>query len=113
MKKKIPKRGEVFWVNLNPTLGSEINKIRPALIISNDIGNEISQRIIVAPITSSIKYLYPFEVKIIIEDREGKVLLDQLRCIDKKRLGKKISYYSNDDFMEEVDRALKLVLALK
>jgi len=106
-----PKRGEVFWVNLDPTVGSEINKIRPALVISNDSGNEHSQRIIVAPITSSVKKVYPFEIKIKIAAKEGKVLLDQLRSIDKKRLSKKLSVLDYET-MKLVNKALKVTLDL-
>jgi len=106
-----PKRGEVFWVNLDPTVGSEINKIRPALVISNDSGNEHSQRIIVAPITSSVKKVYPFEVKIEIAAKEGKVLLDQLRSIDKQRLSKKLSVLDYET-MKLVNKALKVTLDL-
>lgn len=108
---KFPKRGEVYWVNLDPTVGAEINKTRPALVISNDDGNECSQRIIVAPITSSVKTVYPFEVKVEIADKEGKVLLDQLRSVDKKRLSKKLSVLEYQS-MQLVNKALKIALAL-
>lgn len=106
-----PKRGEVYWVNLDPTIGSEINKIRPALVISNDSGNEYSKRLIVAPITSSVKKIYPFEVKIEIGSQEGKVLLDQLRSIDKQRLSKKMSILDYQT-MQLVNKALKVALDL-
>ena len=106
-----PKRGEIYWVNLDPTVGSEINKIRPALVISNDSGNEYSQRIIVAPITSSVKKVYPFEVKIEIAGKESKVLLDQLRSIDKQRLSKKLSVLDYDT-VNLVNKALKIALDL-
>ena len=56
---KLPKHGEIYWVDLDPTIGSEINKIRPAVIISKDTGNEYGQRVIVAPITSTVKKVYP------------------------------------------------------
>ncbi len=60
-----PQRGEIYWVNLDPTIGTEIDKTRPALIISNDIGNQYSDRVIVAPTTSqNIGRVYPFEVLI-------------------------------------------------
>lgn len=61
----VPRRGEIYWVNLDPTVGSEIAKTRPALIISNDIGNQYADRVIVAPISSgSVKKVYPFEVRL-------------------------------------------------
>lgn len=102
-----PKRGDVYWVNLDPTVGSEINKRRPCLIVSNNAGNEISSRVIVAPITSSIKHVYPFEVKVKIQNKEGKVLLDQIRSIDKLRLCGKIAFLDRMT-MPLIDRALKI-----
>ncbi len=87
-----PRRGEVYWVQLDPTIGTEIAKTRPAVIISNDIGNEYSARVIVAAVTSQhLDRIYPFEV--LVEAGEGglaqrsKVLLDQIRSVDKRRLG--------------------------
>ena len=108
---KFPKRGEIYWVNLDPTVGSEINKTRPALVVSNDNGNEYGQRIIVAPITSSVKKVYPFEVKLKIGEKEGKILLDQLRSIDKQRLSKKL-YFLDYEMMQLVNKALKIALDL-
>lgn len=108
---KYPKRGEIYWVNLDPTLGSEISKRRPCLIVSNDIGNEVSLRVIVAPITSSVRDVYPFEVQIEINERQGKVLLDQVRSLDKQRVLGKISSLDKST-MALVDKALKISLAL-
>ena len=108
---KFPLRGDVYWVSLDPTIGTEIKKTRPALIVSNDIGNENSNRVIVAPITSKIGKIYPFQVQIILKDKEGKVLLDQIRTVDKTRLGRKEGSV-NVDTMGEIDQALKFVLSL-
>ncbi len=102
---KQPKRGDVYWVNLDPTIGSEINKRRPCLIISNDVGNEVGRRVIVAPITSSAKEIYPFEVKVEIQERKGKSLIDQVRAINKQRLCGKITTLDLDT-MKNVDKAL-------
>ena len=108
--KKFPQRGEIYWVNLDPTVGSEINKTRPGLIVSNNIGNEISCWVIVAPITSSAKPPYPFEVAIELNETPCKILLDQIRAIDKMRLGDKITL-ATEKCIEEVEKALKIVLA--
>lgn len=108
---KYPKRGEVYWVNLDPTIGSEINKKRPCVVVSNNAGNEASSRVIVAPITSSAKHVYPFEVKVEIEKREGKILLDQVRSIDKKRLSGQLAFLDQET-MKAVDKALKVALSL-
>lgn len=108
---KFPKRGEIYWVNLDPTLGSEINKARPALIISNNTGNELSRRVIVAPITSSTKLPYPFEVKIEINKRPCKILFDQIRAIDKMRIGKLLTTLESN-LIYEIEDALRIVLDL-
>jgi mRNA interferase MazF len=108
---EFPKRGEIYWVKLDPTLGTEINKTRPGLIISNDAGNENSNRVIIAPITSTLLTLYPFQVKIEIKSNNCKVLLNQVRAIDKLRLGKYISTLDKET-MNQVDTALKIALSI-
>jgi len=108
---KFPKRGEVYWVSLDPTIGSEVKKTRPGLILSNDMSNKHSTRVIVAPITSSVDKIYPFEAKIRLPKGTSKAMLDQIRSIDKRRIGDKLSSISPAE-MHEVERALKLTLAL-
>ncbi len=107
--KNFPRRGEIFWVNLDPTIGTEAKKIRPGLVLSNDIGNECSSRVIIAPITSSINTVYPFEAKIVIHKKENKVMLDQIRTVDKARIGNLISNITDTE-LKKVEKALKLVL---
>ena len=82
-------RGEVYWVNLDPTVGTEIQKTRPALIVSPDDMNAALPRVIVAPITSAGQPLgcRP-EVK--LKGKAARILLDQLRSVDKARLGGKL-----------------------
>lgn len=106
-----PKRGEVYWVHLDPTVGTEINKKRPCLIISNDDGNEVSSRVIVAAITSSVKIVHPFQVKIQVKNKNGKVLLNQIRTIDKQRLDGRIGTLDKET-MKQVNMALKISLML-
>ena len=111
-----PHRGEIYWVHLDPTIGSEIAKTRPALVISNDIGNQFSERVIVAPISSSgTARVYPFEVLLEPADsglpRPSKVLLDQIRTVDKQRLGNRSGIVS-DAHMQDVDAAIRLSLAV-
>ncbi len=110
--RKYPKRGEVYWTNLNPTVGTEINKKRPCLIISCNEGNEVSSRVTVAAITSSVNTVYPFQVKIQMKGKEGKILLNQVRTIDKQRLDKEIISVMDRETMGQVDKALKIALAL-
>lgn len=111
-----PRRGEVFWVNLDPAFGSEIAKTRPGVVISNDVGNRLSDRVIVAACTSGgAGRVYPFEVLLTAGEaglREvTKVTLDQLRTVDKRRLGRRIGKLS-EHRIGEVDEALRRSLAL-
>jgi mRNA interferase MazF len=111
-----PRRGDVYLVNFDPTLGSEIRKTRPALILQNDIANRHSPITIVAAISS--KYddtLYPTEV--LIPQPEGGLnvdsvaLLNQIRSIDRQRLTKRLGAV-RPGTMEKVERALQISLGL-
>lgn len=111
-----PLRGEVYLVSFDPTLGAEIRKTRPALILQNDIANRASPITIVAAVTSRFdEELYPTEVP--IRAREGGlstdsvVLLNQIRSIDKPRLVRRIGKLTSGT-MSHVDRALALSLGL-
>ncbi|MBU2618543.1 MAG: type II toxin-antitoxin system PemK/MazF family toxin [Proteobacteria bacterium] len=90
------KRGEVYWVNLDPTMGTEIKKTRPALVVSPDDMNKVLPRVIVAPLTSKGQPL-GCRPEITLDGKQARILLDQLRCVDKLRLAGK---------MGEVDMAL-------
>lgn len=109
--KEAPKRGEVYWVNLDPTIGSEIKKTWPGVIVSNDAQNRVAKRVIVAPATSVVKKIYPFEVKVMLGEMSSKIMLDQIRTVDCQRLGEKICQLSLEE-IEEIDKALKVVLSL-
>ena len=90
MNKDFPKRGGIYFVSLEPTVGSEIGKSRPALVISNDRNNEFSETITVIPITSNVQKIYPFETFISKDDKllevDSKAKCNQIRTIDKRRL---------------------------
>lgn len=109
--KKTPFRGDIFWVKLDPTIGSEINKTRPAVILSNNGANLTSTQVIIAPIASKVVKIFPFEVKIEINELASKILLNQVRAVDKVRLGNKVMSLDLET-MEKVDKALKIALAL-
>ncbi len=111
MSGKFPKRGEVYWTDLDPAKGSETQKKRPGLIVSNDIANELSRVVMVAPISSKVTNIYPFEVKTEINGKPAKVMLNQSRALDKIRLQR---YICELDFntMQAVDEAIKLVFGL-
>lgn len=110
-KQQFPKRGEIYWVNLDPSVGGETKKTRPALLVSNDIGNEMANIVMVAPITSKVKNVYPFEVKVLVNGKAGKIMLNQCRAVDKSRLISKIDDIDQET-MKSVEDAIKIVFGL-
>lgn len=109
--REMPKRGDVFWVCFDPTLGTEIKKTRPAVILSNNLFNKHLPRLIVVPVTSNIAKVFDFESLVLISGKKGKAMLDQIRAVDKNRLGKKICSLTFEE-MQNIERALKEALAL-
>jgi mRNA interferase MazF len=109
--KSRPRRGDVWWVNLDPTVGTEIRKARPAVIVSNDSCNAHGTRVVVVPITSNVASLFPGEAKVRIAGRDGRVLGDQLRSIDKARLGRRLGKLARAD-LHAVEDALRITLGL-
>ncbi|NGX61882.1 MAG: Endoribonuclease EndoA [Chlamydiae bacterium] len=112
MSDSFPKRGEIFWVCLDPTVGTEVKKTRPGLILSNNSSNKFSKRVIIAPITSSTEKCFQFQARIQMPKGVKKVMLDQIRSVDKVRLRGQICSVSQSE-MQEVERALRVALALK
>lgn len=87
----------VFWVDLNPTKGAEISKIRPCVVISPPEMNAHLRTIILAPVTSRGRDNYPTRVKITIDEVDGWIVLDQIRAVDKTRLCKKVGHLSDEN----------------
>jgi mRNA interferase MazF len=85
----VVKRGEVYWVNLDPAIGTEIKKTRPALIVSPDDMNEVLPRVIIAPLTSKGQSL-GCRPEIEFAGKPARILLDQIRTVDKRRLAGKM-----------------------
>jgi len=113
--KKYPERGEIYLVCLDPTIGSEINKTRPAIIISNDINNQAAQTVTVIPITSSTKKVYPFETLLSSQEsglpKSSKAKCNQIRTIDKKRLVKSLGKVSKKE-LKEIEDSLSIHLGM-
>ncbi|WP_342259787.1 type II toxin-antitoxin system PemK/MazF family toxin [Candidatus Tisiphia endosymbiont of Metellina segmentata] len=104
-------RGNIYWVNLDPTIGTEIQKTRPAIVISNNIQNKISSRVIIIPITSNINNIFPFEVRVTVNNKTTKALTDQIRTIDKSRLGEFIEQLNKTEIIN-IEKAIKVTLSL-
>ncbi len=84
------KRFEVYWVALDPTIGREIKKTRPCVVITYDEMNELLGTVIIAPITSTLRNL-PFRIDVKLKNKNGQIALDQMRSVDKSRLGDHIT----------------------
>jgi mRNA interferase MazF len=98
-------RGDIYWVELDPTIGSEIKKTRPCLIVSPDDMNGVLPRVIIAPITSQGQPL-GCRPEIICNGKKGRILLDQIRTVDKKRLKNKMGEISLEDWHDTLIQML-------
>jgi mRNA interferase MazF len=103
------KRCEVWWVNFDPSIGGEIKKRRPAVIVSNDAANRFLNRVQVIPLTSNTDRLYPSEAAVVFEGKESKAMADQLATVRKERLFRRAGALSQED-MHKVEEAIKIQL---
>jgi len=106
------KRGEIWWVSFNSSIGEEINKTRPAIIISNNNSNKILKRVQVIPLTSNTTQCYSSEAIVYLNTKASKALAHQMTTVSTERLGKRIGQISSKDMLA-VERAIKVQLFLK
>lgn len=104
-------RGDVWWVDFDPSIGGEIRKQRPAIIVSNDAANHFLNRVQVVPFTSNIDKLYPSEAYVTFRGKKAKAMADQITTVSKKRLINSAGSVSRSE-MEAVSNAISIQLDL-
>jgi len=105
------KRGEIWWVNFDPSVGGAIRKKRPVVIVSDDAANRHLNRVQVIPLTSNVGRIYPSEALVTVDARQSKAMADQLTTVSKLRLLDREGRLSSDD-MHKVEGAIRVQLGL-
>ena len=105
------KRGEVWWISFEPSIGGEVRKQRPAIIVSNDAANHYLNRVQVVPITSNVDKLYPSEAYVTFSGKKSKAMADQITTVSKKRLINSAGSISKTE-MEGIGKAISTQLDL-
>ena len=105
------RRGEIWWVSFDPSIGGEIKKQRPAVIVSNDAANLHLNRVQVIPLTSNVDKLYPSEAYVTFEGKKSKAMADQLTTVSKTRMSKRSGIITKQE-LQDLSKAIKIQLDL-
>jgi len=112
MKGKSIRRGEIWWVSLDPAQGSEIRKTRPCLVLTHDTLNELRRTVVVVPLSTAAQANPPITIQMHCLGKEPVAVVDQIRAVAKHRLQSKLGQASTED-LGEIEDALKKVLELR
>ena len=104
-----PRRGDVHWVSLEPVRGTEIGKTRPAVVLSNNACNRFGTRVVVVPLTSNLESLYPGEAIVSVEGTQARMLGDQIRSVDRRRVRGHVARLTAEEF-RDVETAVRVTL---
>lgn len=111
IRKLYEKRGEIWWINFDPSVGQEVSKKRPGIVVSNDISNKYLGRYQVVPLSTQINKLYPSETLVKVKGKDNKAMADQLSTVSELRFMEKIGKVSNQE-LKEKERIIRLQLDL-